>query len=354
MADEVLRPQKVNVSNSNINEFENLPENHPLRQDSQPSKPQQIKAEDISSIPGVSGNIPPQFLNALNQKKQESNIPQIPASQTITIPKNASVELASLLENLKSQSYVFEEIKLPSGGKFYNSEDGPQDGILHIRPMTGEEEQILATPRFVKKGQAIDMIFQRCIQEPVKTQELLSIDRTFLLIYLRGISYGPDYDVEIKCPDCSSKFATVIDLNNIPVENPSDAGMDLRGKLPKTGFSFTYRMSIGKDENEIQEHREKRVKKFGDQAADDTITFRMAQLVESIENVRDKNEILILIKNLPMQDVSYLRGVVTDPDWGLDTKIPLGCPTCSAEFEIDLPLDTNFFFPRRKKEVTQA
>jgi hypothetical protein len=44
--------------------------------------------------------------------------------------------------------------------------------------MTGEEEQILSTPRWVKKGKAIDMIFRRCIKEPINTDELLSVDRT--------------------------------------------------------------------------------------------------------------------------------------------------------------------------------
>lgn len=367
MADEIYRPQNASLSKE---DFDALPENHPLRKNTntQSQQPNALRPEDVMNMPGVSGRMPPQVAAALQKAQQAGqeenpfnsshsspNINTGPVKPNIVIPRNASLELATLLETIKEQSFIYEEITLPSLGKFYNGEDGPKNGKLHIRPMTGEEEQILATPRFIKKGQAIDMIFQRCIQEPIKTQELLSIDRTFLLIYLRGISYGPDYDVEIKCPDCSTKFATVIDLNNIPVENPPDnLNGDLRGKLPKTGFTFTYRMSVGKDENEIQEHRERRVKKYGDQAADDTITFRMAQLVESIENVKDKNEILTLIKNLPMQDISYLRGIVTDPDWGLDTKIPLGCPSCLAEFEIDLPLDTNFFFPRRKKEVTQA
>lgn len=377
MSDEIYRPQNANIpQNTNISkeDFDSLPENHPLKQNynnnnnqNQPVQNKNLRPEDIMNMPGVSGMMPPQVAAALQKAQQKgseenpfnnnysSPVNTGPVKPNIVIPRNASLELANLLETIKEQSFIYEEITLPSLGRFYNGEDGPQNGKIHIRPMTGEEEQILATPRFIKKGQAIDMIFQRCIQEPIKTQELLSIDRTFLLIYLRGISYGPDYDVEIKCPDCSSKFATVIDLNQIPIENPpDDASSDLRGKLPKTGFNFTYRMSLGKDENEIQEHRERRVKKYGDQAADDTITFRMAQLVESIENVKDKNEILTLIKNLPMQDISYLRGLVTDPDWGLDTKIPLGCPSCLAEFEIDLPLDTNFFFPRRKKEKTQA
>lgn len=370
MADEILRQQNQPIGLSKA-DIESLPENHPLKQNlNRPNVNNQafIKPEEAMKIPGVSGQMPPAVAAAL-QKAQQSHsddaqafgnhtqmhVNASPTQPNIIVPRNASLELTNLLESLKQNSFLYEEITLPSLGKFYNGDDGPVNGKLHIRPMTGEEEQILATPRFVKKGQALDMIFQRCIQEKVQTQELLSIDRTFLLIYLRGISYGPAYDVEIKCPECASKFATSIDLNSIPIENPPlEASNNLRGKLPKSGFNFTYRMSLGKDEFEIQDHRERRVKKFGDQAADDTLTFRIAQLVESIENVKDKNEILYIIKNLSMQDISYLRGIVTDPEWGLDTKIPMGCPNCMAEFDIDLPLDTSFFFPRRKKEVTQA
>jgi len=365
MADEVYRPQQNNPSGLSQADLNSLPENHPLRQNitynqqqPQNNAPQNFDPSKLQNIPGVSGAIPPQVAAALQRSQQENNgnFPNAsPTEPNIVIPRNASLELTNLLESLKEQTSVYEEISLPSLGRFYNGEDGPKDGKLHIRAMTGEEEQILATPRFVKKGQALDMIFQRCIREKIKTQELLSIDRTFLLIYLRGISYGPEYDVEIKCPECSTKFATSIDLNSIVVENPPDnLSSDLKGKLPKSGFNFTYRMSLGKDEFEIQDHRERRVKKYGDQVADDTLTFRIAQLVESVENVKDKNEIFYIIKNLPMQDISYLRGIVTDPDWGLDTKIPMNCPSCLAEFDIDLPLDTSFFFPRRKKEVTQA
>ena len=366
MADEVLRPQKTTNSNLNQNDLQNLPENHPLRQQ-ESQQPQQkgftqnITPEMIAKTPGISGQIPPQFLNALNQanqQKQNTNneAPLPPVSTQINIPRNASVELATLLENLKSQSYIFEEIKLPSLGRFYNGEDGPKDGILHIRPMTGEEEQILATPRFVKKGQALDMIFQRCIQEKYNVKNLLSIDRTFLLIYLRGISYGPEYEVEIKCPNCDKKFATTIDLDTIPVDTcPDNFGPDLTDVLPKSGFRFTYRVSVGKDETDLQDHRERRIKQYGDSTSDDTLTYRITQLVTNIEGIQDKNEIMTLVKNLPVQDVAYLRNVVNEPPFGLDTKIPLNCASCLEEFDVELPLDTGFFFPRRKKkEQTQV
>jgi endogenous inhibitor of DNA gyrase (YacG/DUF329 family) len=222
--------------------------------------------------------------------------------------------------------------------------------------MTGEEEQILATPRFVRKGQAINMIFQKCIKEDFKAENLLTVDRTYLLLYLRGISYSHSYDVEVKCPECGAKFSTNVDLSALFVNQcPHDFGPILEDVLPNSKYRFKYRLSTGRDEQEINEYRERRMKMFGDNATDDTLTYRTAQLLEEIDGITDKMELQILLKNLPINDVSYIRGIINEPPFGVDTNVEINCPSCSAEFSIDLPLEANFFFPRRKKEKnTQA
>jgi len=79
----------------------------------------------------------------------------------------------------------YDDILLPSNGRFYNGTDGPIDGKLHVRPMTGREEEILATQRYVKRGEALDRIFKACVREPYDTARFLTVDRNFLLIYLR-------------------------------------------------------------------------------------------------------------------------------------------------------------------------
>lgn len=278
--------------------------------------------------------------------------PNVNAGQQFSNNSN----LNSLLERLKGQNYTYEEIVLPSLGKFYDGTDGPTNGVLHIRPMTGEDEQILATPRFVKKGQAINMIFSRCIQEQIRVDSLLSADRTFLLIYLRGISYGTEYEVEIKDPDSDRKFTTVIDLDSLPIERcPEDLASQLSDILPKSGFRFSYRFSRGRDETDLQEHKDRRIKISGDSGTDDSLLYRTAQLVEQIEGITNKTELLTLLRNLPIQDLSYLRNLVTEPPFGVDTKVSIISPVTSDEFTIELPLEANFFFPRnRKKEKTQA
>lgn len=315
----------------------------------------------------ITGNIPPAFAAALNATKNAKNAPNKGfgnmsaggESQNFSPPQNnlasSSSHLKELLEGLRGSTTIYEEIQLPSKGRFYDGTDGPTNGVISIRSMTGEEEQILATPRFVKKGQAINMIFQKCIKENYRAENLLTVDRTYLLIYLRGISYGPNYDVEIKCPECETKFSTSIDLNSLLVEHaPDDYGPILRDVLPNTKLPFSYRLSTGRDEQEIQDHRDRRIKAFGDSTVDDTLTYRTAQLLNDIDGINNKNELQILLKNLPINDVAYIRSLVNEPPFGVDTNVEIVCASCLAEFSLELPLEANFFFPRRRKGKTQV
>jgi hypothetical protein len=339
MSDEIYRPQRPNTQN---NDHVDLPEHHPLRQ--------QMGGQQPESPVKITGNIPPQFRAAMGLDSSSPQ-PQQPVAGFAPAGFQQNTELTILLQNLKNQSSNFEEVVLPSRGRFYDGTDGPVDGKIHIRAMTGEEEQILATPRFVKKGIAMNMIFSKCIKESIKPENLLTADRTFLLIYLRGISYGSDYEVQVKCPETDRPFQTVIDLDTIPVQRCPDSfnSNDLTGVLPKSGLKFTYRLSKGRDETELQDYRERRLKAFGDTAADDTLLFRTAQLINNIESIVEKEEIKVVLKNLPIQDVSYLRNLVNDPPFGVDTKVTIVSPYNNEEFEIDLPLEANFFFPRSKK-----
>lgn len=334
----------------------------------------------------ISGNIPPEFKAALQQSvpPQMQQAPPVPPRKPMGAvdsddegfdsfeapperkrPQQAAlkptpdskirVQGSDALEGLLSQlaeKHTWEEFEFPSKGKFYST----IPATVHVRAMTGEEEQILATPRWVKKGKAIDMIFRRCIKEPINTEELLSSDRTNLLIYLRGISYTPEYDVEIKCPNCSIKFAHVIDLNDMDVEAcPDDFGPEqLSGILPVSHFRYRYRLATGQDEQEISNYREKRIQQWGDQGDDDTLLYRTALLLEEIEGVTLKKELALLLKKLPIQDVAYLRNEINTPPFGVDTELPILCPSCTEEFKIDLPLETSFFFPRKKAKETQV
>ena len=367
MNDEVYKPQKKPISSgeapqSNQNELEQMAR---IRQQisEEVGRKQQAPQEGAP----ISGPIPEKYRQYFSGGEGEMDEmptqkgPRVRQQRNTSLRAQGSDKLEQLLAGLNPNGAPeFEEIALPSKGRFYNGTDGPADGVLHIRKMTGKEEEILANPRLIKKNQALNMIFDSCIQEKYKSENFLAEDRTYLLIYLRGISYTEIYDVEVKCPECDRVFATEIDLNNFMVDEcPDNYHPDaLSGTLPHSGYRFSYRLPRGSDEREIQSYKEFKAKggfAVEADAPDETLHFRTALLVNDIEGLTDKNELKILIEKLPIGDVNYLRNTINNPPFGVDTKTQLTCTYCQAEFPTDLPLEASFFFPKdQKKNQTQA
>ena len=337
-------PKPFDVEQAPFEISGNIPQDFRKVMEDRATNPQQLQAGDV----GEPSNSDEKFeaFEAPPDKPRRKRTKKAVGDKKVRVTGSDALE--SLLGKL-AEDHQWEEFKWLSKAKFYD--DIPE--IVNVRAMTGEEEQILATPRWVKRGKAIDMIFKRCIKENLDTESLLSVDRTYLLIFLRGISYTPEYDVEIKCPDCGIKFSSVIDLNDLDVNAcPDDFDeSELSGDLPTSGFSYSFRLATGADEQEITSYRERRIAAWGDQSEDDTLLYRTALLLEDIEGVTMKKELALLLKRLPINDVAHLRNEINDPPFGVDTDVPMVCPSCTEEFKIDLPLETNFFFPRKKEKM---
>lgn len=359
MADDTFMPQKKPISREEVesagapqNAAETLERIQQMRRAVEEDVEQSFNNPSPDAGVQVKGKVPEGFKKMLADKKTGGKARQT-NEKAPEMRVTGSGKLEELIAGIGNKvGMVYEPIQLPSKGKFYDGENGPADGVLHVRPMTGEEEEILATPRFVKKGQAINMIFNRCMRENYDSANFLTQDRTYMLIYLRGISYTPDYDVEIRDPESDQTFATTINLSELYVDYcPENFGPEsMEDTLPVTGYKFRYRLAVGKDEQEIQQYRDRRAKNFDlSGQADDTLLYRTAHLVEEIEGLGDKLEIQMLLKKLPIQDVAYLRTVVNEPPFGVDTKISITNPYTMRDFEVELPLESNFFFPRAKR-----
>lgn len=366
--------------------FDEIPEEIKARRELEKNLDDSIKISPDSPIT-FKGKMPPQMEEAMKKLKMQKQQQQTPPPQApqeakcetgaCAVPQpqkkpkktslfetewqslarpQGSTKLEELIEGLKPKLGIYKEITLPSMGKFYNGEDGPTNGILHIKAMTGEEEQILASPNLARKGQNINMIFENCIKESFKAENLLSADRNFLLIYLRSFSYSPEYEIEVKCPDTNQKFTHKINLEEDLMINycPEDFGPNkLSGVLPNSEYSFKYRLPRGKDDVAIQDYKEWYSKKHGNTTKDDTLIFRTAMLLQDIEGLTDRKELMTLIKKLPIQDVAYLRSLTTNIPFGVDTKITIYSPYSMNEFEIDLPYESGFFFPIAKRETEE-
>jgi hypothetical protein len=358
MSDEkAFRPQRKSIDSSEFNTDAAMNQ----AKLNEIAQIQRAAAEEIGEQPPamqgiqITGNPPPAWKAAMEQRgpklrNVDPNAGQQPLEIVHTPQEGTSETYQSLLSKIKQAKLIYEEIELPSKGRFYDGTTGPRNGKLHIRPMTGQEEEILATSRFVKKGQAMNMIFNKCIQEDYNAEDFLTEDRTYLLIYLRGISYTPQYDVEVVCPGCDRRFGHTINLNELYVDAcPDDFHQNIMTDiLPTSNIPFKYRLSTGADEQRIQDYRERKNKEAT--GTDDTLLYRSSMLILDLGGITNKNEILQLLKQLPINDVAYIRNTVSEPPFGVDTDVDIYCPGCLQEFTIDLPLEADFFFPRKRKK----
>lgn len=316
----------------------------------------------------VKGRLPPAMEEILRQRIQETTEDAQPAERPerpqpsvapmpMPVPRMVSSQdpaLDELIAGLKSQHY--EPITLPSRGRFYKSSD-LSGGVLHVRTITGKDEQFFATQRFVRQNMAMNAIFSSCIKERIDPQQLLMADRTYLLIYLRGISYGPHYDAVVPCKECGHNFEQTFNLDTLrTLRCPDDFSEEqLTKKLPMSGYTFTYRLPTGKDDADVNEYRDRMSRGFPDRL-EDSFYYRASLLITSITNgnvvVENQGTIKSLLEKMPVGDTNYIRNILNNDPFGVDTKITVYCPSCFAEFETELPYDHGFFFPRNREEVT--
>lgn len=361
MADENFRLRK-SISADEIgpgNDADNMAKAHQLQR----SVGVSVGGED-DGIPEPKSHMPPALQHALRQQKLAKQQEMMEEESVDTVfdrptgasgprlAKTGNARVDDILDAIKN-TYQWEEIVLPSRGKFYDGKVAPKNGTLHVRQMTGDEQAILSTIRFIRQGKAMNMIFSNCVREKIKPEELLVVDRTYLMIYLRIISMGGAYEVNVRCPECDHKFETVIDLDEQiqPLPCPDDFGpANLSDELPTTKFKFTYRLPTSADEQLISDYRDKQVKKWGENRTDDTWFYRASVLLEELEGLTDQDDIFNVVRRLPINDVAYLQGALSDPPFGVDTKCDILCASCDRGFKIELPMESSFFFPKRKKE----
>lgn len=331
-----------------------------------------------------SGKLPPAMMQALKEVRaeKESNsektiaekevitekeivvetptrqLPQQPPKQ-VAKPQFQTVQgvqvddrLQKLLEGVSKDTHKYGSVELPSRGVFYNNKDGPVDGIIHLRTMTGAEEKLMTDQRLLNSGEAFNLIYNNCMQENYKSENFLSVDRRFLLIWLRGISYGHLYTVNVTCEACKKRFPTNVNLDQLEKSMCPEWFKDpLEVTLPVSGYVVKYHLSRGKDEMIIQatnSREQNQINKQGDAAF-----LSLTQLIDRIEDLDDKKAIPVLLKALHIKDLNFLRNTFNNPPFGVNEEIFIDCPYCNHKFEIDLPYERDFFLPSQHQEVAE-
>jgi hypothetical protein len=267
-------------------------------------------------------------------------------------------DIASILAHLKSES-DYHPYVLPSRGILYPKASQLSDGKVLIRPMRGQDEEILLTQSLIRNGEAIEMILKRCISFADRTGlkdplEMLTQDRIAALIVIRGLTYGENYECRATCGRCGTTFQSNVSLeNDLEVHYAEDSNLrePFETILPDSRLPVKYRLPRGLDERKITEHMELRRKKNHGRGREDSTTFRALMLTTEIAGLTSKEDRAKILDVMTLRDRAHLRDCFNYPPFGVDTRVNFICPSCNADNPMRLPLGVDFFIPQRAGEM---
>jgi hypothetical protein len=241
-------------------------------------------------------------------------------SPAVSPAKQKIVE--DILKDLPVDSSV--EVELPSENKVYTLED--PGAPITLRPMTFEDEKQIVNAS--KNQDPVNIILQRCTTN-INISDLLSIDKLYLIMKLREISYGDDYNTLMICSICNEENPITVKLSQLNVNPvPDDFTDPVEVTLPTINKTCKVSLPRVRDEKLLTD-----VSKTLDE---------IWRFIKEIDGQTDKSIISAVVNKLPIKDMKTILNAMKT-EFGVDTKIKFGCNNCKEVSVIDLPIDANFF-----------
>ena len=243
---------------------------------------------------------------------------------------------------------IMEGYTLPSKGKIYDKTVNPN---IELRSMNGREEMRRLSPSSTPLKTLADIIEDCCIEKPaIHVYDMSLGDYEFLLHKLRIVTYGEDYKVALRCPECGESIETIAKLDQLDVkEFDEDEIRNLQTfSLPKSGHIITLNFLSPR----MMEEMEVKVKDMKRRYKNATIDFEtLVRLLVNIDLVdgekKAEHELENIITNLPALDLQKLLNNIDklNQKIGLENILYITCPKCGEEITTFFRFGPEFFRP---------
>ena len=253
-----------------------------------------------------------------------------------------------LLSKIKLPGKIYQ---LPSKGFFYQGlELSPEakDAEVHVHAMTALDEINMKNPDMLFSGKAIEAVCQSAVNDVRQPRELLSKDVDALMIFLRIVSYGQYFDVDIThtCKDAKAQTYT-IDLekmiDNMKYLDPTmiDSIFSL---VLENGQKVRFQPVRYKHVLELMQNNDRK-KEFTAEDIQNIIVKNVLNLIQSVDDITDPKLIDEWLRQIPARYMNRLADKVEQiNDFGPNTIQKMKCKDCGGELDVELPLNPINFF----------
>lgn len=252
------------------------------------------------------------------------------------------------MENRQTDYTIMEGYELPSKGKIYIENVNPH---VELRSMTARDEMKRLSPSSTPLKTLADIIEGCCIEAPgVHVYDMSLGDYEFLLHKLRIVTYGEDYKVSLRCPECGDVIETIAKLGLLEVKefNEDEFRAIQTFSLPKSGRIITLNFLTPR----MVEEMEVKVKDMKRRYKNATIDFEtLVKLLTNIDLIdgekKSETELENIVTNLPAMDLQKILNNIDklNQQVGLDNILYLTCPKCGEEVTTFFRFGPEFFRP---------
>jgi|TARA_R110002167_G_scaffold118263_2_gene294715 hypothetical protein len=249
------------------------------------------------------------------------------------------------------KKFPTEFIDLPSQGWFYPANHPLASGQVELKYMTAREEDILTSANLIRQGKVIDTLINALLVTDVSYDDIIVGDKNAIMIAARILGYGKDYDIDMSCPKCSEKNKLQIDLTGLsnkelPFESFTKNSNEFEFQLPLSKTTVTYKLLSGGDEKTLEAEMKGLAKFANKQGPGKSLTTRLKHQIIALDGNRDAKAIREFVDNdLFAQDSLALRNEMRKAAPDVITKFNFECESCAHTETVDMPIDTNFFWP---------
>lgn len=263
------------------------------------------------------------------------------------------------LQETREFNFPTEVITLPSRGLIYPEDNPLSSGKVELKYMTAREEDILTTDSYIKQGTVIDKLLESVIVSngeglPVKYVDLVTGDKNAIMIAVRILAYGHEYQVEVNDPFSDEKQKETIDLNQFESKEFDESLLvqphsnEFEFTLPISKRSVTFMVLTESKERKIKHQlkdQEKKSKKFKDETKRE-LTTRLKNTILSVDGDYDQKKIDHFVDNeLFSKDSLELRKYMTKVAPNIDLTWTFVSDETGEEQEMQMPMEIQFFWP---------
>lgn len=255
----------------------------------------------------------------------------------------------------KKYPFATTQVSLPSLGKLYPKGHPLHDvDFIDLKEMTAKEEDILSSKILLKKGTAIDRLLDNCIVDKrINHKDLLVGDRNTILLALRISGYGPEYNINISCPECGLAQEAELMLDKVNIKTlelgTQEVGInEFEFKLPKSGSVVKFKLLTSGEETEVAKTQEN-LRKLTKSDTENLVTSRMLRQILSVDGNSDRRFVLDFINSMPIFDSRAFREYVESIEPDVIMKSEFVCKDCNEVSTVDIPITTEFFWPTGNK-----